>query len=74
METDETISQRVKQRRIELGMTQAEVAERAGIRQQSYQQLEAGQTKRPRNLLEIASVLKCKAQWLLYGTTSKKAA
>jgi transcriptional regulator with XRE-family HTH domain len=73
METDETISQRVKQRRIELGMTQAEVAERAGIRQQSYQQIEAGETKRPRYLLEIASVLKCKPQWLLSGSNKKAA-
>lgn len=74
MDTNKTISQRAKQRRSELGLTQAEVAEQAGIAQQSYQQLEAGETKRPRNLLEIASALKCTAQWLMYGTTSKKAA
>lgn len=74
MDTDKTISQRVKQRRTDLGLTQAEVAEQAGITQQSYQQLEAGETKRPRNLLEIASALKCTAQWLMYGASSKKAA
>lgn len=67
MNTGNTISNRAKSRRVELGLTQAEVAELAGITQQSYQQLEAGETKRPRNLLEISSALKCTAQWLMYG-------
>lgn len=73
MDTDKTLSQRVRTRRTELGLTQAEVAEQAGITQQSYQQLEAGETKRPRNLLEIASALECTPHWLMYGD-SKKAA
>ncbi|MFV8849556.1 helix-turn-helix domain-containing protein [Serratia fonticola] len=73
MDTDNTISQRVKSQRTKLGLTQAEVAEQAGITQQSYQQLEAGETKRPRNLLEIASVLKCTPHWLVYGVNQKAA-
>ncbi|ASL89061.1 MULTISPECIES: helix-turn-helix domain-containing protein [Serratia] len=67
MNTGNSLSHRAKARRIELGLTQAEVAELAGITQQSYQQLEAGETKRPRNLLEISSALKCTAHWLMYG-------
>ncbi|MFG6025305.1 helix-turn-helix domain-containing protein, partial [Salmonella enterica subsp. enterica serovar Montevideo] len=48
----ETISQRLKQKRTELKMTQAQLAEKAGMKQQSIQQIESGETKRPRFLLE----------------------
>ncbi|WP_392421355.1 helix-turn-helix domain-containing protein [Edwardsiella piscicida] len=65
--TNKTLSQRMKLRRAELGLTQAEVAAKSGITQQSYQQIESGETKRPRNLLEIAEVLKCAASWLMFG-------
>lgn len=74
MNTNKTLSQRAKQRRTELGLTQAEVAAQAGITQQSYQQLEAGETKRPRNLLEIAEALNCTANWLMFGDAKKQAA
>ncbi|MDU2881518.1 MAG: helix-turn-helix transcriptional regulator, partial [Enterobacter sp.] len=35
-----SLADRVKQKRIELGLTQAEAAEMAGIRQQSWQSIE----------------------------------
>lgn len=63
----ETISQRLKQKRMELNMTQAQLAEKAGMKQQSYQQIEAGSTKRPRYLFELAEALQCDPLWLLYG-------
>ena len=74
MKQENTISQRVKQRRTEIGLTQSEVAELAGITQQSFQQIEAGETKRPRHLLEIAQALKCSADWLMFGSEPKSAA
>ena len=39
-----SLAERVKQRRAELGLTQAEAAERAGIRQQSWASIEEGKT------------------------------
>ncbi|CNC99586.1 MULTISPECIES: helix-turn-helix domain-containing protein [Yersinia] len=70
----ETISERLKQKRSELNLTQAELAEKAGIKQQSIQQIESGATKRPRFLFEIASALQCEPSWLLYGPPTTKAA
>jgi len=70
----ETISERLKQKRSELNLTQAELAEKAGIKQQSIQQIESGATKRPRFLFEIANALQCEPSWLLYGKLTNKAA
>ncbi|QQA77036.1 MULTISPECIES: helix-turn-helix domain-containing protein [Pectobacterium] len=66
----ETISQRLKQKREELKMTQAQLAAKAGMKQQSLQQIEAGTTKRPRFLFELANALQCDPHWLQYGKES----
>ncbi|PKH21455.1 transcriptional regulator [Enterobacterales bacterium CwR94] len=63
----QTISERLKQKRSELNMTQSELAIKAGIKQQSIQQIEAGVTQRPRFLFEIANALHCDPVWLQYG-------
>ncbi|PHM46567.1 helix-turn-helix domain-containing protein [Xenorhabdus miraniensis] len=63
-----SISERVRNRRVELNLTQVEVAALAGVKQQSIQQLESGMTKRPRFLLELSKALKCSLEWLQYGT------
>ncbi|MBC8947310.1 helix-turn-helix domain-containing protein [Xenorhabdus indica] len=63
-----SISERVRNRRIELNLTQVELAALAGVKQQSIQQLESGMTKRPRFLLELSKALKCSLEWLQYGT------
>lgn len=70
----ETMSKRLKQKRTELNMTQAQLAEIVGMKQQSYQQIEAGETKRPRFLFELAKALKCDAEWLMYGKKGHRAA
>ncbi|EPU9438252.1 helix-turn-helix domain-containing protein [Salmonella enterica subsp. enterica serovar Muenster] len=62
-----SLAERVKQRRIELGLTQTEAADRAGIRQQSWASIEDGKTQKPRNIVGIASVLNCNPSWLLNG-------
>lgn len=63
----ETLSERLKNRRIELNLTQAELAARAGMKQQSLQKIEAGETKRPRFILELATALQCDPAWLMSG-------
>ncbi|SFN20252.1 SOS-response transcriptional repressor LexA (RecA-mediated autopeptidase) [Izhakiella capsodis] len=61
------LASRTKKRRTELDMTQAEVAKRAGISQQSIEAIENGKTLKPRNLLALAAALECDARWLLLG-------
>nr|WP_154927752.1 helix-turn-helix transcriptional regulator [Pantoea agglomerans] len=70
----QTISQRLKQKRAELKMTQTELALKAGVKQQSIQQIEAGITKRPRKIFEIALALQCDPVWLQYGNGVNTAA
>ena len=61
------ISDRVKLKRDELGLTQTQLAEKAGTSQQAIEQLERGKTKRPRYLLELSVALGVSAEWLLEG-------
>ena len=63
----ETISQRVKARRCELNLTQSQLAELVGIKQQSIQAIESGSTKRPRFIFELSKALKCSAALLQQG-------
>ena len=62
-----SLADRVKRKRLELGMTQTEAAEKAGIRQQSWQSIEDGKTLKPRNIIGIAKALNCDASWLMNG-------
>ncbi|MBS8942800.1 helix-turn-helix domain-containing protein [Escherichia coli] len=62
-----SLADRVKQKRIELGLTQTEAAEKAGIKQQSWQSIEDGKTLKPRNIIGIAKALRCDAEWLVNG-------
>lgn len=68
------LSHRLKQRREEMRFTQAKLGELAGMSQQSIQLIEAGETQRPRKLLELANALKCDATWLAYGSSGPRAA
>ncbi|WMT12543.1 LexA family protein [Serratia fonticola] len=62
-----SLATRAKQRRTELKMTQTEVADKAGVTQQSIEAIESGKTRKPRNLLPIAKALQCDPDWLLNG-------
>ncbi|UTW01142.1 helix-turn-helix domain-containing protein [Marinomonas rhizomae] len=66
-----SISERVKQKRTDLRLTQSELAKRVGISQQSLQKIEDGRTQNPRKLLNLAKALDCDAEWLLLGTTNE---
>jgi len=65
------LAERVKQKRIEIGLTQTEAAELAGIRQQSWQSIEDGKTLKPRNIIGIAKALNCDPAWLMNGGAFK---
>jgi len=62
-----SLAARFKSRRLELDMTQTEVANAAGVSQQAIESVESGRTRKPRNLLELAKALKCSPDWLLNG-------
>ncbi|OAT37403.1 XRE family transcriptional regulator [Proteus myxofaciens] len=68
-----SIAKRTKDKRIELDLTQSELANLAGTTQQSIEQLESGKTKRPRFLPELAKALHCDLAWLLEGEHSSDA-
>ncbi|KAB0300735.1 helix-turn-helix domain-containing protein [Vibrio fortis] len=59
-----SFADRVKQRRKELGLSQAELAEIVGVAQQSIHKIEDGRTLKPRNILQLANALQCSALWL----------
>lgn len=67
-----TIAARVYAKRTELGLTQAELAEKVGTTQQAIVQLEGGRTQRPRYLPELARVFGCDIDWLLSGKEALK--
>lgn len=62
-----TISERIKSRRKALNITQAQLASEIGVSQNAIHKIEDGTTKQPRNIVEIARVLKCSPDWLLFG-------
>jgi SOS-response transcriptional repressor LexA len=64
-----SLADRVKQRRLELGLTQTDVAEKAGITQQSWASIEDGKTLKPRNIVGMADALQCEPAWLMNGGT-----
>ncbi|MDE1493209.1 helix-turn-helix transcriptional regulator [Xenorhabdus bovienii] len=64
----ETISERLKARRYELNMTQTQLAQLVGMKQQSVQRIEAGLTRNPRFILELSRALNCDPEWLQYGS------
>lgn len=51
------LSDVVRQRRHEIGLSQPQLARRIGVSAQAVQQLEAGDVRRPRYLVELASAL-----------------
>ena len=61
------INTRVRQRRIEMGLSQADLAQSVGVKQQNIQQLEDGTVSRPRYMHELASALNVDLGWLLTG-------
>lgn len=64
-----SIADRVKEKRMALGLTQSELASLVGITQQSLQKIEDGRTQNPRKLINLARSLQCDPEWLQFGKT-----
>lgn len=67
-----TLRERLKLKRVELGLTQAELANRVSIKQQTIHLIEAGKTVHPRCIFDLARALKCDPSWLLYGESASR--
>ncbi|QWU34868.1 helix-turn-helix domain-containing protein [Serratia ureilytica] len=68
-----SLAERVRTRREALGITQTELADLVGIRQQSIASIENGETKNPRKIFELSQALKCSMQWLKTGVQESNA-
>lgn len=67
-----TLAQRCKERRKLLNLSQQKLASMSGLSQVSIHLIESGTTERPRNILQLATALKCNPFWLLFGDTDEK--
>lgn len=64
------IGERVKAKRLEMGLSQEELAVRSKTTQQSIVNVETGKTKSPRNLLDLAKALNVSPEYLKDGGES----
>lgn len=64
---------RVKQRRVELGLSQPALAKLAGVTQETISNIERGRNKGSRYAVQIAAALKCSGPWLASGKGDKAA-
>jgi transcriptional regulator with XRE-family HTH domain len=67
-----TFGERVRERRMELGMKQPELARAAGIRQPTISNIESGRNKGSAYVAQLAVALKCSAHWLATGKGKKE--
>jgi len=63
-----TLAERLKSARIASGLSQAALADRVGISQQSLHRIEIGLRKQPRKIEKIAHCLGVTPEWLQYGS------
>lgn len=68
-----TISKRIRAERVALGLSQAELAERAGLTQGAISQMENNPRQGTRYLVPIAKALNVSAEWLESGRGEKRA-
>ena len=61
------LASRLIEARKSSGMSQTELAKKAGTSQQSVQQIESGFVQSPRNIHDLAKVLNIEASWLQFG-------
>ena len=63
----DSLGERLRARRREVGYTQEQLAERADTTQAVIQKIENGKSLRPRKIDKIAGALGVKAAWLMFG-------
>lgn len=61
------VAARLKTARMILGLTQTEVAARAGMSERAYQNYEQFRVPKNKALVRVAQVLNVKPYWILYG-------
>lgn len=61
------LGQRVKELRLKLGYTQQELADKLSTSNMNIANIESGRVKNPRNLTELAEILKSSPNYLLGG-------
>lgn len=61
------LGKRLRQRRIQQGYTQQQLAELVGCSQQSINAIESNESVQPRKLSQIAACLETTPEWLQYG-------
>ena len=62
-----TFADRVREKRLELGLSQAELAKKAGIPQSTIAQIENGRNKSTKKIIELADVLRVTPNFLING-------
>ncbi len=61
------LAENLKARLSALGMTQKELGEKTGISQVMVHKLLSGKSKSTTKILDLAKILQCQPDWLLYG-------
>ena len=74
MARTDSLAERVRAARAALGLSQAELAARVGIKQPSLAAIETGETRRPRFLLGLARALGVTPEWLENGDEARPGA
>ena len=63
----ENLAKRVKARRLELGLTQTDVAKKSGLKQADVSKIELGMIQKTTALLGLSRALQCNPDWLDTG-------
>lgn len=66
------LASRLIEARTARGLSQTDLAKKAGTSQQSVQQIESGFVRSPRNIPDLAKVLKVEVSWLQFGGELKE--
>lgn len=67
--TGENLAVRLRRARNAAGLTQQELADRAGLSRDAIAKIETGQAAYTRKIVEIANVLDVSAAWLQFGVS-----
>lgn len=68
-----SLAKRVAEKREALGLSQSELARKIGVTPQAIQKVEAGETKKPRYIVELASALQETPEFLQSGVRKSTA-
>jgi len=70
----QTAGQRIRERRLEMNLSQIELGRRVGIKSSSMSNIESGKTKCPAGttLMRLASVLDLSPDYILHGKEPKE--